>query len=116
MAKITGADLKDPQRYRERHEPDTGPLGEPPAKFTKAQRDAWLELADELPWLTKSDRHILAIAARLQAAIIEDPAAPIGAFNQLRLCLASMGGTPADRSKVSTPREDEPDPASEFLN
>jgi hypothetical protein len=118
VAAVTGADTKNPQRYRNRTPPTSTPLGPPPDNFTEAERIVWAELADEMPWLAKSDRRIVALASRLQASIDADPATfPIGGYAQLRLCLAAMGGTPCDKTKVSTPADDDPDdPAAEFVN
>jgi phage terminase small subunit len=39
-----------------------------------------------------------------------------GAMNQLRMCAAQMGATPADRSKVAVPAEPDDDPADRFFN
>ena len=40
----------------------------------------------------------------------------VSALNQLRMCMAQMGATPADRSKVAVPDEPEEDPADRFFN
>jgi hypothetical protein len=118
VAAATGAAAKNPQRFRDRKAPKSAPLGKPPASFTDEERTVWNELADEMPWLTKSDRRITALAARLQASLDADPLAfPIGGYAQLRMCLSAMGGTPSDKTKVSAPADDDDaDPADEFLN
>jgi hypothetical protein len=67
-----------------------------------------------MPWLARSDRKLVGIAARL-AVQIEGGGAPLAAFTQMRLCLSSMGGTPADRTKVQTPDDDSDDPAEKFF-
>ena len=115
MAAITGADRQHPGRYAARSEPKGEPLGGMPAGLTPGQRAAWRQLADELPWLTRSDRAKLGLAARLADRVDNDLACPLAAYTQLRLCLASLGATPVDRSKVQAPDDDEPDPAAEFL-
>jgi hypothetical protein len=116
VARITGADTQHPGRYAARTEPKAEALGPPPDKLSPGQLEAWLTLADELPWLTRSDRAALGLAARLADRVDNDPACPLAAFTQLRLCLSSMGATPVDRSKVQSPDDDEDDPSREFLN
>lgn len=116
LANLTGAAGKNPQRFKHRKEPAQLPLGAPPRGFTDAERNAWAEFADEIPWLCKADRVQVEIAARLKARMQSDPDFPIGGYAQLRMCLASMGATPADRSKVAHGDDDQDDdPANEFL-
>jgi len=68
------------------------------------------------PWLRASDKWIVGLASQLSARTHEVDC-PIGIYAQLRLCLSSMGGTPADRSRVQWSTDDpDDDPASEFLN
>jgi hypothetical protein len=40
----------------------------------------------------------------------------VGALNQLRMCMAQMGATPADRSKVAVLDEPREDPTDRFFN
>jgi len=91
-------------------------LGAPPAGLTAGQGAAWRQWADELPWLTRSDRAVLLLAARLADRVDNDPLCPLAAFTQLRLCLSSLGATPVDRSKVNAAADDDDDPAAAFLN
>ena len=114
-AQVTGADLKDPKRHAGRIDPQTGPLGPPPAKLAPDHKAAWIEIAGELPWLCQSDRHLVELASLLQVRI-RQPDCPMGVFTQLRLCLSSMGATPVDRSRVHWGDEEYADPADEFLN
>jgi hypothetical protein len=118
VAHITGADERSPGRYKDRTEPEVGSLGPAPARLSEAQRVIWDQLRDDLPWLGQSDRHLVELAARIQAQI-EDPATetPISLYAQMRLLLSSMGGTPVDRGRVRVGRDDDDDdPAQEFLN
>ena len=40
----------------------------------------------------------------------------VSALNQLRMCMAQMGATPADKSKVAVPDEPREDPTDRFFN
>lgn len=116
VARATGADAKNPKRFADRPTPKALPLGKAPAYFTAAQRKAWEMFADEMPWLGKSDRMVVEVASRLRADMQERPDFPMGGYAQLRMCLSSMGGTPADRTKVVSPDDDDEDPADKFFN
>lgn len=116
VAEAIGADVKNPQRFAARSKPKVQPLGKPPKRLSEIERDAWLELADEMPWLGRSDRKIVEVAAKLTARMMTDPEMGVNALAQLRMCLSSMGGTPADRTKVPTPDDEEEDPLAEFIN
>ena len=116
-ARVTGADVKNPQRYRGRAAHNLPPLGDPPDHLNEAEREAWRTFAGEMPWLRRSDRAITALAATVRAKLQTDPAAPLRFFGEMRLLLACMGGTPSDRTKVRDDNEDDgrDDPAREFL-
>lgn len=117
VAKATGADKKNPGRFAGRAKPKVAPLGAPPARFTAQQKAAWRAFATEMPWLGKSDRTIVQVASRLRAAMETEPDFPMGGFAQLRMCLSAMGGTPADRTKVAPPDDEEDeDPLAKFVN
>ena len=116
VAEATGADGKNPGRFKGRSSPKVDPLGAAPRGFTQEQREAWAQFADEMPWLGKSDRTVVEVASRLRAAMKADPLFPMAGFAQLRMCLSSMGGTPSDRTKVAAPNEEEADPSDEYLN
>lgn len=115
VAKITGDTLKHPERHQGRADPPVSPLGAAPARLSAAERDAWQVFEADMPWLAKSDRHMVELACRM-VVMIEQPNCPLGIYTQLRLCLSAMGGTPVDRSRVQWADDDEPDPAAEFLN
>ncbi len=99
-----GAFKKDPQRARARaNEPrPNGPIGEPPACLTPSQIKCWKEIIESAPEgvLTRADRFIVELAARLLALWRGRNAPPAWVGTQLRTCLASMGMTPSDRSRV----------------
>lgn len=114
FARVTGADKRSPGRFKDRANPKVAPLGEPPEQLSEPIRAAWLDLADDLPWLARSDRAMLELTARL-VVMAEEPGAPIGVLGQLRLCLSSLAATPVDRSKVPHVDDGDDDPADEFF-
>ena len=105
----TGAFRHDPQRARVRkHEPQPkGPLGPAPKHLNKGQQACWRELSRIAPprVLTVSDRWLVEITARLMAKLRNPRARNLTAseMTQLTNCLARMGLTPTDRTKVSVP-------------
>lgn len=116
VADVTGASDKNPGRFKDRANPDVGPLGLPPAHLSEEAIEAWILFAGEMPWLAASDRGIVEIAAVLRARLKCDPDMGVNAMAQYRLCLSAMGGDPSSRSKVSVPDEESDDPAAEFFN
>jgi hypothetical protein len=80
------------------------------------QRAAWNLIRREVPWLMESDRALVEIASYLRARLMAGEDVVAGAMNQLRMCAAQMGATPADRSKVAVPAEPDDDPADRFFN
>ena len=85
--------------------------------FTSAEQvAAWEMFRAEFPWLQESDRGLVEIAAAIRARLIAGEEVGMAALNQLRLCCNSMGGTPADRSKVMIVEEPEEDPADKYFN
>ena len=115
-ARITGADRNHPSRFARRSAPHTAPLGEPSNWMNDGQRAAWDLFRREVPWLMESDRALVEIASYLRARIMAGEEVGVGAMNQLRMCAAQMGATPADRSKVAVPAEPDDDPADRFFN
>src|SRR3954447_10742465 len=115
-ARITGADRNHPSRFARRSASHTAPLGEPSNWMNNEQRVAWNQFRREVPWLMESDRALVEIASYLRARIMAGGEVGVGAMNQLRMCAAQMGATPADRSKVVLPDEPEDDPAHRFFN
>jgi hypothetical protein len=115
VARITGANIKDPKRYADRADPVLPGVGTAPARLSPEQRATWADLVSDLPWLRRSDRTLLELACRLTTRMRTDPEMGIAALTQLRMCLSAMGGTPVDRSKVAMPDDNTSDPANEFL-
>ena len=118
IADATGASLKNPARYRR---PVAGrlrgdDLGPAPKHLSPNEATIWAAFRAEMPWLRESDRVITEIATKLRTRLEYDGELGVKGINLLRLCLASMGGTPVDRSKIHTLGDGEEDPAQEFLN
>jgi hypothetical protein len=116
-AEITGRTIRNPRRFKDREEPTpSGPLGDPPKWFkTQGQKDAWNEFRDELPWLNKSHRALVAIASGIRARFTAGEDIGVKAINLLRMCLGQLGATPADASKVRMPVEKKDDPADKYF-
>ncbi|MGX0975623.1 phage terminase small subunit [Roseovarius sp. MBR-51] len=120
-ARLTGADKANPQRYRDRSEPATSgdPVGAPPTYLSKDGKEVWREAAGIMSWLVREDRLALEIAAQAVAAIREtakaSDAVKAAQLTAARQALASLGATPADRSKIHIPGDgDEHDPFAQF--
>ena len=107
-AMVEGRHHVNPGRYK-RNEPTCAPLGDPPEWLSETQARAWREFEGELPWLNRSHRCIVQIASVLTARMQSGQEVGTKALSLLRLCLSSMGATPADASKVSWAPDEEPD-------
>lgn len=90
------------------HEPVVAePLGGPPTKagFHNEENALWQEIAEMIPpgVATRSDRLLVEILVRLIAKARKSPQDLTPAMaSQIRAGLASLGMTPADRSRVET--------------
>jgi hypothetical protein len=116
-AKATGRTMRDPARFKQRKEPPKQrPLGKPSRMLNERQVEAWEAFREELPWLMESDRRLVEVASKLTADMWDSTEINIRGMTLLRQCLSLMGATPADRTKVYAPQDDdEPDPAETFL-
>jgi len=104
----TGGFKNNPDRKRK--DPDTGgELGLPPTDLDEEELRAWIDIVNNAPLnvLRNSDRAIVTLAARIQAHIkIHDLLdISVGMIAQYQKCLAALGMTPADRSRVSATEE-----------
>lgn len=115
-ARISGADKVNPKRFAKRADPKTSPLGEAADWMSWWERLAWECYRKELPWLMESDRSLVEIACGIRARIQNREEVGLNALNLLRLCLAQMGASPADRAKLSIPDEPKEDPAEKYFN
>ena len=84
-------------------EPETaGPLGNPPESWTPAQAAIWDELVANVPRgiLTRSDRLLVEIAARLLGQIRGNADVNAAVIMQFRACLSEMGMAPGSRTRL----------------
>lgn len=114
-ARITGAEIINPARFAKRRDPKTVPLGEPSKWLSGTQIEAWQMIRSELPWLMESDRIVVEIASCIRGRLIAGEDIGVSAINQLRMCAAQMGATPADRTKITTPDEPEAEPTDRYF-
>lgn len=112
LLELNGAFKKNPNRKRPQ-EPISAPFPtEPPEYLTHDQKQTWFEIVDHTPAgvLMKSDAFIVEMVAILLA---EFRAAPSLMDNprltRLSVELGRLGLTPADRSKIIVPKNDEGD-------
>lgn len=106
---LKGSFKTHPARGEERkNEPaPAGPLGDPPEALTDAQKNCWLEIAQNAHKgvLAQADRFLVEISAVLLEKWRRG-ASNLGELVELGKCLGRMGLTPSDRSKVAaTPTE-----------
>ena len=116
-ARVTGRDQVNPGRFDGRNEPVVAdPVGEPPKWMNAHQKEAWNVIIDEIPWLNKSHRGLVEIAANIRARLYSGEEVGVQALNLLRQCLGQMGATPADASKAGVvPSGEQKDPADAYF-
>lgn len=121
ILELNGAFKNHPKRGRARaNEPvPNGPLGEAPSYLRGREKALWSELASIVPSgvLTIADRWLVEVACgliykRRRFGIGGRDGVTTGELSQLIQCLARMGMTPADRSKISVPKA--PDTSNPF--
>lgn len=116
-AEVSGAALIHAGRFAERKAPKrTRPLGEPYAKMTDSQKEAWEEFRAELPWLNSSHRALLQVACVLRARLNDDPEMGVNALTTYSAVLSKLAATPVDETKVYVPDDEEEDPSDRFFN
>ncbi|KKJ75436.1 hypothetical protein WH95_18520 [Kiloniella litopenaei] len=116
-ARATGQDRKNKGRFENRSEPDgIVPLGEPSEFMNDDERGIWEGFKKDFPWLAASDRVLMEIACVLRCKLINREEMTNAEINQLRMCISAMGGTPADRTKITIPDGKTRDPADSFFN
>ena len=107
-ALVEGRHIINAGRYK-RNDPTGAEIGAPPTWLNEQQATAWREFAGELPWLNASHRCIVGIASVLRARLQSGAEMGTKSLSLLRLCLSSMGATPADASKISWAPAEEAD-------
>jgi hypothetical protein len=109
LASIEASALKNPQRFRKRQEPAViDPLGDPPVWLTPPESDAWQDMRARMPWLKRSHRGIVGIAANLSARH-QSGTLGVPGMNLLRIVLGQLCATPVTAGKAVIPAADERD-------
>jgi phage terminase small subunit len=108
ILELKGAFKKNPQRKRDAEPVPTGPVGDPPVHFDETHIAAWHELVAMIPSgvLTNADRLIVELTCTLIVSV-RTLHTERGDKALLKSCLATLGMTPADRSKISVPKQAE---------
>ncbi|MBV7502089.1 hypothetical protein KW836_19700 [Achromobacter sp. ACM05] len=115
-ASVSGADVKNPGRHKDRKAPKrVRPLGEPFARMTEAQVEAWEEFRVELPWLNSSHRALLQAVCVLRARLNTDPDIGVNALTTYSAMLSKLAATPVDETKLNHGDDEEEDPHDEFF-
>jgi hypothetical protein len=114
-AEVSGATAVNPERFKDRKTPpNKRALGEPYAKMTDAQKEAWAEYKSEMPWLHSAHRPLLRLAC-IWTAKMDDADFGVSATQALSSILSKLGATPVDETKVSHDGDGEEDPADKFF-
>jgi hypothetical protein len=116
-ARATGQINRNPKRFRDRSGPDTTvPLGEPSDHMDDIQVCVWDAFKREISWLMESDRAAMEAACALRAKLWLG-IAEAKDIAQLRILLSSFGATPADRTRIVSGADREPeDPMAKYVN
>lgn len=116
-AKATGAELIHAGRFKDRKTSKrTRALGEPYAGMTDSQREAWRQLAYDIPWLNSSHRPLVRVAACINARFDDGEEVGVSAMQLLVSTLSKLGATPVDETRVKHDDGDEPDPEDQYFN
>lgn len=116
-AKATGAELIHAGRFKDRKTSKrTRSLGEPYAGMTDSQREAWRQLAYDIPWLNSSHRPLVRVAACINARFDDGEEVGVSAMQLLVSTLSKLGATPVDETKVNHGGDEDEDPADQFFN
>jgi len=118
IAKLTGADRKNPQRYRDRKQSITCAevLGPPPERLTPEAQGIWLEVQSIMVEgvITRMDLMSMEAFCELMAEFRQDPRGFNGAkYGRLITFFSLFGMTPVDRQKIRAEKS-EPAPHNAF--
>lgn len=114
-AEVSGAILKDAGRFSGRSGPKGArPVGDPYAKMTDGQKEAWEEYRAELPWLNSAHRPLLRLAC-IWTAKMDDADFGVSATQALSSILSKLAATPVDETRIAASGEDEVDEADKFF-
>lgn len=108
--KMSGADIKNPQDYRNRSETDSPDLGDPSPHLSADEQLVWREFQEEVPWLKECHRALVEIACKMRVTARMGLAKPA----DLRLMLSvlnAIGATPtmSGRIQKSAPEVEDED-------
>ena len=107
-ARVSGATIKDPGRYKNRSEPvNPHPIGTPYKGMTAAQVRVWKECATNMPWLNAAHRLLLRQVCILAARMETSEDLSVSSTHALSAMLSKLGAIPTDESKVSHPVDKE---------
>lgn len=112
-AEVSGASLKNPQRYRGGYYVVT-PIGEPHEQMTEAQKAVWYELREEMPWLNGAHRTLLRLTCILVVKMNEGELG-VSATHALSSLLSKLGATPVDQTKVGYRDGEEENPDERYF-
>lgn len=115
-AEASGATLINPGRFKGRSAPKrTRPLGEPYARMSPDECEAWEEFRVELPWLNGSHRALLRLACILQVRVSE-PDVGVNQIQTFSAILSKLAATPVDETKVGLQDDQDEAPEDKFFN
>ena len=114
-AEVSGAAIKNAGRFKGRKTPRSGPVGEPFARMSELQREAWDQFRDELPWLNSSHRALLEVAANVRARLAGGDEVGINVLQTYSAILSKLAATPVDETKVSHGDDSEEDESDKFF-
>ena len=108
-AAVTGADIKNPGRHADRKDPASKPLGEAPDYLDDFGKAAWEGFKRELPWLMESDRAFMEVCAHVRGLLLSGEVPGVTKLSMYQSMLSKLGATPADRTRISAPDEEDED-------
>jgi len=115
-AEVSGAAIKNAGRFEGRKAPKARPVGKPFARMTEAQKEAWEEFKDELPWLSHSHRALLEVACNVRARLSTGDEVGINVLQTYSSILSKLAATPVDETKVNHGDDSEEDPTDRFFS
>lgn len=121
-AKLLGQADKNKTRFRGRNEPKvTEDLGAAPAWLVDTEKSkprlAWEILREEVPWLNRSHRMLVATLCGQLGRLVIGAEVGVQASVFIKQCLSEMGATPSAASKVGVKPDDETEaPGAKFFS
>jgi hypothetical protein len=100
-AEASGAELKNPGRFKDRKAPKAKPLGIPYANMTDEEKECWREMAGDMPWLNAGHRVMVRLACYHTARLMGGGEFGVSATQALSSILSKLGASPTDETKVN---------------